>query len=91
MMGYVIVKKDGTFVDGEMPENIDTEKFCIMCAASYGARYTAYHEIGEDIKEVTIKSEQDSIIIRPLSNGNLLVVIGTPEEMSKAFERVDKP
>ncbi len=91
MIGYVIVKKDGTFVKGDIPKNIDLEKFCIMCAASYGAGYTAYREVGEDVEEVTLKSEHSSIIIRTLSNGNLLVVIGTPEEMNETFEKVDKP
>jgi len=89
MFGYAVVRKDGSFVEGELPANIDRERFCIMCAASYGAATTAQKEIEGDALEVLIKSRAYSIIIRALKSGDLLVVIGDEEDMENLKRKYD--
>ncbi len=86
-MYYALIKRDGTYVKGELPDYIEKEKFCIMCAAAFGAGTTAHKEFGDDVKEVIIKGEKLSVIIEPYE-GKLLAVVGDREDMEKAKELV---
>ena len=90
MLGYAIVRKDGSFVNGNLPAHIDRDRFCIMCAASYGAAFTAEKEIQGDVLELIIKSNAYNIIILPTKKGELLVIIGDEEDAEKMRNKVDK-
>ncbi len=90
MMGYAIVKKDGSFIEGDLPANVDRDRFCIMCAASYGAAYTAQKELQGDVLQLVIKSNAYHIVIMPIKRGDLLVVIGDEEDAEKMKEKVDE-
>ncbi len=90
MLGYAIVRKDGTFLEGNLPANIDRDRFCIMCAASYGAASTAQKEIQGDALKVLIESNAYSIIIFPTRKGELLVVIGDEEDAENIRKKIDE-
>ena len=81
-MEYAIIKKDGTFLNGELPSNIEIEKFCIMCAAAFGAGTTALKEYTENTKMIKIQGEKINIIIETWKN-NLLAVIGSEEDVKR--------
>ncbi len=86
-MEYAIIKRDGTYLDGELPSNIEVEKFCIMCAAAFGAGTTAHKEYGDEVKMIEIRGEKINIIVKPWKN-NLLAVIGDEEDLKKVEEKL---
>ncbi len=79
-MAYAIIKRDGTFLGGEMPPTIEIEKFCIMCAAAFGAGTTALKEYKEGTRMIKVIGEGVDIIIKPWKN-NLLAVIGNEKDV----------
>ncbi len=81
-LDYALIKRDGMFIKGELPSHIERDKFCIMCAAAFGAGTTAHREYGDEVKEVVIKGENKDVIIEPW-RGNLLAVIGGKEDLEK--------
>ncbi len=85
MKGYALIKRDGSYVRGELPEHVEKEKFCIMCAAAFGAGTTAHNEYGDKVKEVIIKGEKIDVVVAPFKN-NLLAVIGSKEDFEKTAE-----
>ena len=84
-MDYALIKRDGSYIKGELPPHIEREKFCIMCAAAFGAGTTANKEYGDKVKEVLIRGEKIEVIIVPY-DGNLLAVIGGREALEKVIE-----
>ena len=86
-MEYAILKKDGTFLGGEISPNVEIEKFCIMCAAAFGAGATALKEYKENAKIMKIHGENVDIIIEPWKN-DLLAVIGSEEDLRKVEEKL---
>ncbi len=86
-MEYAIIKRDGTYLDGRLPSNIEVEKFCIMCAAAFGAGTTAQKEYGDEVKMIKIQGERVNIIIKPWKN-NLLAVIGNEDDLRKVEEKL---
>ena len=87
-MEYAILKRDGTFLKGELPDNIEKEKFCIMCAAAFGAGLTAHKEYRENIRKVIIYGENKDIIIKPYKE-NILAVIGKEEDLEKIENKLN--
>ncbi len=83
MEGYAIIGKDGRFIEGKLPDNVDKDKFCIMCAAAFGSGYTAQREIKDSTLKITIEGTKNSIIIRENDEKTLLVVIGTEMDLEK--------
>jgi len=88
MRGYAIISKDGSLLEGDLPSAIDKDRFCIMCAATFGAGDTAQREIGEDAKEVIIRNENHNIIVRAIDSKRLLIVIGTEEDVSELLGKM---
>ncbi len=88
MRGYAIISKDGSFLEGDLPASIDKDRFCIMCAATFGAGDTAQREIGEEAREVVIRDGEHNIIIRALDPKRLLLVIGTEEDVSELLAKM---
>ncbi len=86
-MAYAVIKRDGTYVRGELPENVERDKFCIMCAAAYGAGLTAHREYGDEVEEVIIKGKKHDVIIGMVGN-ELLAVIGTKEDYEKIAKEI---
>ncbi|NPA74827.1 MAG: hypothetical protein GXO25_01945 [Euryarchaeota archaeon] len=86
-MHYAIIKRDGMFVEGSLPEHVERDKFCIMCAAAFGAGTTAHREYGDEVKEITIKGEKTDVIIVPWQR-DLLAVIGSKEDLNKVIEKI---
>ena len=86
-MGYAIIKRDGTFIEGEIPDSVEVEKFCIMCAAAFGAGTTALKEYGKGMKMIKMQGEGISIIIKPWKS-NLLAVIGDEEDVKEVEEKL---
>ena len=87
MVGYALIKRDGSYVRGELPEHVEKEKFCIMCAAAFVAGTTAHKEYGDKVKEVIIRGEESDVIIAPFEN-NLLAVIGRKEDFEEIAEKL---
>ena len=88
MRGYAIISKDGSFLEGDLPANVDKDRFCIMCAATFGAGDTAQKEIGQEAKEIIIRNEDYNIIIRALDSKRLLIVIGTEKDVSDILTKI---
>ncbi len=86
-MHYAVIKRDGVFVEGSLPSHVGRDKFCIMCAAAFGAGTTAHGEYGDEVKEVTIKGEKVDVIIVPWKR-DLLAVIGSREDLNKMIEKL---
>jgi predicted regulator of Ras-like GTPase activity (Roadblock/LC7/MglB family) len=86
-MEYAIIKRDGTFLGGEIPPTIEVEKFCIMCAAAFGAGTTALKEYKEETRMIKILGEGVDIIIKPWKN-NLLAVIGNEEDVEEVEKKL---
>jgi len=86
MRGYAIIGKDGKFIEGKLPENLDKDKFCIMCAAAFGSSYTAQREIEDITFKIVIEGSKDNIIIRELDQKKLVVIIGKEEDLDKFME-----
>ncbi len=83
MKKYAVFKKDGTYITGNLPENMETERFCIMCAAAFGAASTAQKEYGDETRKLVIDGEQGTVIIKPFDKNALVAYIGTEEEMDR--------
>jgi predicted regulator of Ras-like GTPase activity (Roadblock/LC7/MglB family) len=79
MRGYAIIRKNGEFVEGSLPEGIDVEKFSIMCAAAFGAAHASHLEFGKGAEKVIVRGEGESILISHHDEKHLLVVIGSEE------------
>ncbi len=77
---YALIKRDGMYIKGKLPEHLERDKFCIMCAAAFGAGLTAHREYGDSVKEVVIRGENKNVYIVPWE-GHLLAVIGNREDM----------
>ncbi len=77
---YALIKRDGMYIKGELPGHLERDKFCIMCAAAFGAGLTAHREYGGSVKEVIIKGENKDVFIVPWE-GHLLAVIGTRDDL----------
>jgi len=88
MRGYAIISKDGSFLEGDLPGSVDKDRFCIMCAATFGAGDTAQREIGQEAKEVIIRNESYNIIIRAIDSKRLLLVIGTEKDVSELLAKM---
>ncbi len=83
MKGYAIIGKDGKFIEGRLPDGLDKDKFCIMCAAAFGSGYTAQREIEDTTFKVVIEGGKDNIIIREIDQKKLVVIIGNEEDLEK--------
>ena len=83
MKGYAIIGKDGKFIEGKLPENVDKDKFCIMCAAAFGSGYTAQREIEDMTFKVVIEGGKDNIIIREIDQKKLVVIIGSEDDLDR--------
>jgi predicted regulator of Ras-like GTPase activity (Roadblock/LC7/MglB family) len=86
-MHYAVIKRDGMFVEGSLPAHVERDKFCIMCAAAFGAGTTAHREYGDSVKEITIRGEKTDVIIVPW-NKDLLAVIGTRQDLEKVMKEL---
>ncbi len=86
-MYYALIKRDGSYIEGELPPSLERDKFCIMCAAAFGAGLTAHREYGDEVKEIIIRGEKTDVIIVPYE-GNLLAVIGGRENLEKVLEKL---
>ena len=82
MRGYAIIRKDGSFVRGELPEGIDVEKFCIMCATAFWAGHASQGEMDSGANRVIIAGEEENLVIGRLGE-HLFVVIGQEEDAEK--------
>ncbi len=86
-MEYTLLKRDGTFIKGELPPSIEKDKFCIMCAAAFGAGLTAHKEYNGNIKKLIIYGEKKDIIIKPYKN-NILAVIGNERDVEEVEKEI---
>ena len=86
-MIYALIKRDGTFTEGNLPPKIERDKFCIMCAAAFGAGTTAHKEYGDEVKELIIKGENVDVFVVPWKK-DILAVIGGREELDKIKENL---
>ena len=83
MKGYAIIGKDGKFIEGKLPENVDKDKFCIMCAAAFGSGYTAQREFRDTTFKVVVEGGEEDIIIREIDQKKLVVIIGNEDDLDK--------
>ena len=83
MKGYAIIGKDGKFIEGKLPENVDKGKFCIMCAAAFGSGYTAQREIKDMTFKVVVEGGKANIIMRKIDEKKLVVIIGNEDDLDK--------
>ncbi len=87
MRGYAVIRRDGTFVEGRIPDGIDLEKFCIMCAAAFGAGNASQMEVDSGASKVIVRGVEESIVITRYGEKELLIVIGTEEEAEDFLKR----
>jgi predicted regulator of Ras-like GTPase activity (Roadblock/LC7/MglB family) len=86
-MHYAVIKRDGEFVEGALPAHVGRDRFCIMCAAAFGAGTTAHGEYGDEVREVVIKGETVDVIIVPWKR-DLLAVIGTRDDLDEIMKKL---
>ena len=72
--GAVLVKRDGTLIMKDLPENIHAETFSIMCATIYGAAITANSNLKSNLNKIEIEGEAGSLLILPVNDKKLLAL-----------------
>ena len=86
-MEYAIFKRDGTYIKGNLPSKVEKDKFCIMCAAAFGAGLTAHKEYGGKIKKLVVYGENRDVIIKPF-NEHLIAVVGTEKDADELINHL---
>jgi len=72
--GAVLVKRDGSLLMKELPENIHAETFSIMCATIYGAAITANSNLKSNLKKIEVEGEAGSLLILPVNDQKLIAL-----------------
>ncbi|MGC8663470.1 MAG: hypothetical protein ACP5SF_03080 [Thermoplasmata archaeon] len=66
LVAATLIRRDGTLIEGVLPEYVDKETFSIMCATVFGGASTAYDELHfKDPELLTIFSSEGNLIMFP--------------------------
>lgn len=74
--GFAIVRRDGLYVDGIIPDYIDKETFSIMSATIFMGAVSEYNELhlkGPD--QIILQSLEKNIVLLPKENKEIYVLI----------------
>ncbi|MDP8011641.1 MAG: roadblock/LC7 domain-containing protein [Thermoplasmata archaeon] len=66
LIGATLIRRDGTLIEGILPDYVDKETFSIMCATVFGGASTAYDELHfKDPELLTIYGDEGNVIMFP--------------------------
>lgn len=87
-----VINRDGGVVAASLPPSVSPETFSIMCAAILGAGMTAATEFQHAAPhQVTLESEDATILIQEVGRRAMLVLVVPPERalesLSTALQR----
>lgn len=81
LLGATLIRRDGTLEEGILPDYVDKETFCIMCATVFGGASTAYDELHfKDPQILTIYGNEGNIIMFPKGPRDFYAIIASPEK-----------